>query len=126
VAAVDTGGTASATLNKDGSSMPPFSPSLLSGPDQLTLRANRSSQKLRNRRVSAVDKENLLQGHSYGAPSAIAARKTSKQRLVAGLILHDPALGMGYRHVQPIHVSTGASYTSDEYNRARVGEVWWR
>ena len=72
-----------------------------------------------------LDAAIFLGGHSYGAPSALLASQSSKGDDIAGLILHDPALGMGYNQLElPPRIPT-ISYTSDEYNRAgvRCGDV---
>uniref|UniRef100_A0A7S4MQ40 1-alkyl-2-acetylglycerophosphocholine esterase n=1 Tax=Odontella aurita TaxID=265563 RepID=A0A7S4MQ40_9STRA len=147
VAAVEhTDGTASTTIQADGSVLP-FSPSLLTGREQLDRRAQEM--------IIAANAENLpsdlsidpsavyLGGHSYGAPTALlAAIRRQKQmrnfkssipslgeektvgQVTAGLILHDPALGMGYGMLGDVSTTLSdvpiLSYTSDEYNRAGV------
>ena len=131
VAAVEhTDGTASSTVLADGARLD-FTPSLLSGPQQLDRRAMEllEAATLSNLPTNfAIDPSRIfLGGHSYGAPSALlAAAQASKQKQVdvAGLILHDPALGMGYGQLSGLrsilaNIPT-VSYTSDEYNRAGV------
>ena len=67
----------------------------------------------------------MLGGHSYGCPSAIMAANgvSADKTQIDGLILHDPALGMGYGMLPP-NGSTSRiptiSYTSDENNRANI------
>lgn len=131
VAAVEhTDGTASSTVLADGTRLD-FTPSLLSGPQQLDRRAMEllEAATLSNLPAKfAIDPSRIfLGGHSYGAPSALlaAARASRQKRLnLAGLILHDPALGMGYGQISGLrsilaNIPT-VSYTSDEYNGAGV------
>jgi hypothetical protein len=71
----------------------------------------------------------MLGGHSYGAPSAIMAANGSKldpitgESKIEGVILHDPALGMGYGMLPPNGSKSKVptiSYLSDEYHKANV------
>ena len=71
----------------------------------------------------------MLGGHSYGAPSAIMAANGSKldpitgESKIGGVILHDPALGMGYGMLPPNGSKSKVptiSYLSDEYHKANV------
>ena len=137
VAALEhTDGTASSTVLRDGSTLG-FSPSLMSNREQLNRRAGemleavdylpeelaRMDTGASTRTVGNI----FLGGHSYGAPSAILAASrwltsTNKSKSIAGLILHDPALGMGYGMLPDDNdISIPAvTYVSDEYNRANV------
>lgn len=131
VAAVEhTDGTASSTVLADGTRLD-FTPTLLSGRQQLDRRATEllEAASVSNLPTSfAIDSSRIFfGGHSYGAPSALlAAAQASKQQQlnIAGLVLHDPALGMGYGQLSGLrsilaNIPT-VSYTSDEYNRAGV------
>lgn len=68
----------------------------------------------------------FLGGHSYGAPSALLAAQQVRQpnssdsSLVDGLILHDPALAVGYGLIELPPKLPTVSYTSDEYHRANI------
>ena len=66
----------------------------------------------------------MLGGHSYGCPSAImAANGQTASSKSEGLVLHEPALGMGYGMLPPNGAKSKiptVSYVSDEYNRAKV------
>jgi len=153
VAAVEhTDGTASSTQLKDGT-MQPFSPNLMTGREQLSCRAEEllevyemlvgSENQLQSSSVeeefgNIIDPTKVfLGGHSYGAPSALlAAFRASKENQkgisttrdvnIAGIILHDPALAMGYDDMlgdnndNTMKNIPTISYTSDEYNRAGV------
>jgi len=127
VAAIEhTDGTASSTILNDGTRLP-FSPSLMNSKASLNKRADEVIEV--SNFISQKYKTNGLfyGGHSYGCPSAILASTRRMNGHLDGLILHDPALGMGYdllpRSGQP-DVPT-VSYTSDEYNRGgvRYGDV---
>lgn len=129
VAAVEhTDGTASSTVLKDGRERR-FNEYLYTGRQQLIKRSTELleaveylPQELEN---NGVDIDTImLGGHSYGCPSAImAANGASKDTYIDGLILHDPALGMGYGMLPPngaISKIPTVTYVSDEYNRANV------
>lgn len=66
----------------------------------------------------------MLGGHSYGAPSAVmAANGANAESNIAGVILHDPALGMGYGMLPPNGAKGKVptiSYVSDEYHKNKV------
>jgi hypothetical protein len=66
----------------------------------------------------------MLGGHSFGALSAVmAANGASQDANMCGLILHDPALGMGYSMLPPKGAKSRIptiTHVSDEYNRANV------
>jgi len=135
VAAVEhTDGTASSTQLRDGTTLP-FSPGLKTGKEQLSCRANELLEAANISNLPsdfAIDPSKVfLGGHSYGGPSALlAANRANKpdasKRHIAGIILHDPALSMGYGMLEDGDGSTSnknipiISYTSDEYNRAGV------
>jgi len=125
-------GTASNTVLADGSELP-FSPNLLSASEQLRRRA---SELLAAAASGALGKDLpidetrvFLGGHSYGGPAALLAAEqaasSSKSMKIAGLLLHDPALGMGSMDLAR-RAASGAlgypvlSFTSDEYDRAGV------
>jgi len=131
VAAVEhTDGTASSTLLGDGKRLE-FSPGLMTGEEQLGRRADEVLEAADVGNLPAdfsIDPSRLfLGGHSYGAPSALlaasrAAKGGARKIDVAGIILHDPALAMGYGMLEDrskYNIPT-ISYTSDEYNRAGV------
>jgi len=156
VAAVEhTDGTASSTqLTDDNDGIAttttlPFSPNLLSGREQLDRRANElleAASQLKSILPSdfEIDRSRVfLGGHSYGGPSALLAASRRCGLDIAGIILHDPALSMGYDDMLPppeennddtdtTNTSASSSsprktshipvisYTSDEYNRAGV------
>jgi len=130
VAAIEhTDGTASSTVLEDGSERR-FNEYLMTGRQQLTRRASelleaadflpKELEKCYNTTAGTI----MLGGHSYGAPSAVmAANGASEQSNIQGLILHDPALGMGYGMLPPNGAKSKVptiSYVSDEYNRANV------
>ena len=130
VAALEhTDGTASSTVLEDGSERR-FNEYLMTGRQQLTRRATELleaaeflPEKL-EQRFNATVGTIMLGGHSYGAPSAVmAANGASNQSNINGLILHDPALGMGYGILPPNGAKSKIatiSYVSDEYNRDNV------
>eukprot|EP00957_Ditylum_brightwellii_P079228 6025422-Ditylum_brightwellii.AAC.1 len=103
VAAVEhTDGTASSTVLPDGRERK-FNEYLMTGRQQLTRRASELLEavdylpKKLEQEYSTTISSCFLGGHSYGAPSAVmAANGASENVNVDGLILHDPALGMGY------------------------------
>ncbi|KAL9189572.1 hypothetical protein ACHAXT_009247 [Thalassiosira profunda] len=130
VAAVEhTDGTASSTVSEDGSEKR-FNEYYMTGRQQLTRRASellaaadflpKELKNIHNATIGTI----MLGGHSYGAPSAImAANGASKPSNIRGVIVHDPALGMGYGMLPPNGAKSRTptiSYVSDEYNRARV------
>ncbi len=130
VAAVEhTDGTASSTVLPDGSERK-FNEYFMTGRQQLTRRASElleavevlpnELEKMYSTKVGTV----MVGGHSYGAPSAImAANGAAEDTRIAGLILHDPALGMGYGMLPPNGAKSkipSITYTSDEYNKAKV------
>lgn len=134
VAAVEhTDGTASSTQLRDGTTLP-FSPGLKTGKEQLSCRADEllEASKIVNLPSEfAIDPSKVfLGGHSYGGPSALlaanrAAKLEARKEDFAGIILHDPALDMGYGMLQDGDSRSKRnipiiSYTSDEYNRAGV------
>lgn len=131
VAAVEhTDGTASSTVLKNGRERK-FNQYFMTGRQQLTRRASELLEAVEyipnviqtnyTTSVSSI----MLGGHSYGCPSAIMAANgiSADKTQIDGLILHDPALGMGYGMLPPngstskIHT---ISYISDEYNRDNV------
>ena len=131
VAALEhTDGTASSTVLQDGSERK-FNEYFMTGRQQLTRRASELLEAVHflpneierlhsNVKVGTI----MLGGHSYGAPSAImAANGANRQTNINGLILHDPALGMGYGMLPPNGAKSRiptVTYISDEYNRANV------
>ena len=130
IAAIEhTDGTASSTVLEDGYERR-FNEYLMTGRQQLTRRASelleaaeiipKELEKHYNATVGTV----MLGGHSYGAPSAImAANGASESANIRGVLLHDPALGMGYGMLPPNGAKSKIptiSYISDEYNRANV------
>ena len=131
VAAVEhTDGTASFTTLEDGSSLP-FSPGILSARDQLKRRADEllaaAAPDALGSGLPAIDASKVwLGGHSYGGPSALlASALVPEGTCIAGLLLHDPALGMsaGIDAALRGGRDTGLpilSYVSDEYDRAGV------
>uniref|UniRef100_A0A7S3Q643 1-alkyl-2-acetylglycerophosphocholine esterase n=1 Tax=Chaetoceros debilis TaxID=122233 RepID=A0A7S3Q643_9STRA len=135
VAAVEhTDGTASSTVLKDGTILP-FSPGMQSGREQLSQRSDEilEASVLSNLPPdfqSMIDTNRVfLGGHSYGAPSALLASARAKKNIsgnlsinIAGLVLHDPALAMGYGMLttEDLTAVPTISYTSDEYNRGGV------
>ena len=130
VAALEhTDGTASSTTLKDGRELR-FNEYLFTERRQLIRRSTELleaveflPQELESKYGVVVDTI-MLGGHSYGCPSAImAANGASKSTNIQGLILHDPALGMGYGMLPPngaISRIPTITYVSDEYNRANV------
>lgn len=137
IAAVEhTDGTASSTILADGREQK-FDQYFMTGRQQLTRRASELLEavdylpkEIKNKYPTASKLTTImLGGHSYGCPSAImAANGVSENTKIDGLILHDPALGMGYGMLPP-NGSTSTiktiSYISDEYNRAntRYGDL---
>jgi len=130
IAAVEhTDGTASSTILKDGRERR-FNEYLYTGRQQLIKRSTElleAVEYLPNELETkyGVDVDTImLGGHSYGCPSAImAANGASEGTNVDGLLLHDPALGMGYGMLPPngaISKIRTITYVSDEYNRANV------
>ncbi|KAK1737319.1 hypothetical protein QTG54_012186 [Skeletonema marinoi] len=130
VAAVEhTDGTASSTILPDGSERK-FNEYLMTGRQQLTRRASELLEAVEflpkelERIYSTKVGTTMVGGHSYGAPSAImAANGAAEDSRIAGLILHDPALGMGYGMLPPNGAKSkipSVTYTSDEYNKAKV------
>jgi len=130
VAAVEhTDGTASSTILPDGSERK-FNEYLMTGRQQLTRRASELLEavdflpKELERIYATKVGTTMVGGHSYGAPSAImAANGAAEDSRIAGLILHDPALGMGYGMLPPNGAKSkmpSVTYTSDEYNKAKV------
>eukprot|EP00984_Skeletonema_dohrnii_P036586 scaffold37712_cov167-Skeletonema_dohrnii-CCMP3373.AAC.3 len=102
----------------------------MTGRQQLTRRASELLEavdflpKELERMYSTKVGTTMVGGHSYGAPSAImAANGAAEDSRIAGLILHDPALGMGYGMLPPNGAKSkipSVTYTSDEYNKAKV------
>jgi pimeloyl-ACP methyl ester carboxylesterase len=127
VAAVEhTDGTASSTVLPTGEVLP-FSPSLYSGILQLQKRAEELVEAAQVIAAQYSTSSIYFGGHSYGAPSALVAAEKHK---VDGLLLHDPALDMGYGMLNILDYKTTdrppiLSYISDEYNRGgvRCGDV---
>ena len=130
VAALEhTDGTASSTVLEDGYERR-FNEYYMTGRQQLTRRASElleaadflpiELEKRYNISVETI----MLGGHSYGAPSAVLAGNGANDKSnIKGLILHDPALGMGYGMLPPNGAKSKIptiSYVSDEYNRANV------
>ena len=117
VAAVEhTDGTASNTVLEDGTALP-FAPGRLSRREQLDRRAGELvdvAKALRGADGLPPLGETFLGGHSYGGPSALLA---ASRFACAGLVLHDPALGMGYASEAAART---VSFTSDEYDAAGV------
>lgn len=66
----------------------------------------------------------VLGGHGWGAPSAVmAANGAASESNIAGLLLHDPTLGMGYGMLPPNRAGNRlptVTYVSDEYEKKRV------
>ena len=130
VAAVEhTDGTASSTMLPDGSERK-FNEYFMTGRQQLTRRASELLEavdylpKEIDRLHTVKVDTNMVGGHSYGAPSAVMAANGAKEDAnISGLILHDPALGMGWGILPPngskSRIPT-VTYVSDEYNRANV------
>ena len=131
IAAVEhTDGTASSTVLKDGEERK-FNEYLMTGRQQLTRRASEILEavdflpKELERMYPTINIGSVMVGgHSYGAPSAImAANGASADSNISGVILHDPALGMGYGMLPPNGAKSKiptVTYTSDEYNKANV------
>ena len=130
IAAVEhTDGTASSTILEDGSERK-FNEYFMTGRQQLTRRASELLEAVEFlpaeiERIHSVKVESIMLGrHSFGAPSAVmAANGANKDTNISGLILHDPALGMGYGMLPPNGAKSRiptVTYVSDEYNRANV------
>lgn len=141
VAAIEhTDGTASSTVLEDGY-VRNFNEYFMTGRQQLTRRASELLEaadflpgyieKRFNCNSNSTTSGNgvkvgtiMLGGHSYGAPSAVmAANGASDKTNISGLILHDPALGMGYGMLPPNGAKSRIptiSYVSDEYHRDNV------
>jgi pimeloyl-ACP methyl ester carboxylesterase len=130
VAALEhTDGTASSTVLKNGSERK-FNEYYMTGRQQLTRRASelleaveyipKEIERLHMVQVGTV----MVGGHSFGAPSAVmAANGASKESNISGVILHDPALGMGYGMLPPNGAKSRiptVTFVSDEYNKANV------
>lgn len=130
VAAVEhTDGTASSTVLPDGSERM-FNEYFMTGRQQLTRRASELLEavdclpteidRLHSVKIDTV----MVGGHSYGASSAVMAANGAKENAnISGLILHDPALGMGWGILPPNGSKSRIptiTYVSDEYNRANV------
>jgi pimeloyl-ACP methyl ester carboxylesterase len=131
VAAVEhTDGTASSTVLDDEYERR-FNEYFMTGRQQLVRRASELLEAERflpmeiARRYGVTIDTIMLGGHSYGAPSAIMASNgaSTSDSNIRGLILHDPALGMGYGMLPPNGAKCrvpAVSYVSDEYNKANV------
>ena len=114
VAALEhTDGTASSTVLENGD-VRRFNEYLMTGRQKLTRRASELLEAVeflpeyvdyrfgRSSSTGGLVGKIMLGGHSYGAPSAImAANGASDDSGIRGLILHDPALGMGYEMLPP-------------------------
>ena len=131
VAAVEhTDGTASYTKREDGAAYP-FAPNRLSRREQLQRRADELLAAAQPGALGLPDALSagpiFLGGHSYGGPAALLAAANAPAAAprvpVRGLLLHDPALGMG---ADVWAVRRGArgvptlSFVSDEYDRFGV------
>ena len=124
-------GTASFTRAADGSEMP-FAPNRLSSIEQLRCRVRdllaAAKPGALGTRLPALDATRVcLGGHSYGGPAALlAAAMAPSTARPAGVLLHDPALGMGSSELSRVACRGGSlecpvlSFTSDEYDRAGV------
>ena len=135
VAAVEhTDGTASFTKKEDGTPLR-FSPRLLSRKEQLERRASELRAAAQPGALGLPDSflsgDVFFGGHSYGGPAALlAAASSSSNTEPKGVLLHDPALGMGEdiwairRAASRPDVPT-LSYVSDEYDKygVRCGEA---
>ena len=135
LAAVEhTDGTASSTVLEDGRERR-FNEYLMTGRQQLVRRASELLEaadflpRELQRRFDDTNSTRVvgtitLGGHSYGAPSAImAANGAAAGAGVRGLLLHDPALGMGYGMLPPNGARSripSVTYVSDVYRRAGV------
>lgn len=122
-------GTASRTVLANGLEQP-FAPGLLSGSQQLQRRASEllaaTKPGVLGKDLDIDDSRVFLGGHSYGGPSALLAASQAQSPpnsvKLAGLLLHDPALGMS-RLDSFANRGSGCrllSFTSDEYDRAGV------
>lgn len=121
-------GTSSHTVLSDGTEQE-FAPRLLSGSEQLERRASELLAAVRpgvlGTDLVVDDSRIFLGGHSYGGPAALLAAKkavsSSSSPKLAGLLLHDPALGMGSRSLANAALGLPVvSFTSDEYDRGGV------
>jgi len=130
VAAIEhTDGTASSTVLEDGYERR-FNEYFMTGRQQLTRRASELLEAAETlpyiiqKQFNTTVGTTMLGGHSYGAPSAVLAGNGASESLnIKGLILHDPALGMGYGMLPPNGAKSRIptiSYVSDEYNKAKV------
>jgi len=130
VAAIEhTDGTASSTVLEDGYERL-FNEYFMTGRQQLTRRASELLEAAETlpdiiqKQFNTTIGTTMLGGHSYGAPSAVLAGNGASESLnIKGLILHDPALGMGYGMLPPNGAKSRIptiSYVSDEYNKAKV------
>jgi len=131
IAAVEhTDGTASSTVLKNGQERK-FNQYFMTGRQQLARRASELLEaveyipEMMETNYTTKITNIMLGGHSYGCPSAIMAANgnSADKTQIDGLILHDPALGMGYGMLPPNGSTSRVptiSYTSDEYNRANV------
>ena len=137
VAAVEhTDGTASFTKLGNGSPLP-FSPGKLKRRDQLETRAAEllaaSQPGALGLPPSLAGGDVFLGGHSYGGPSALLAAAAAARDAnvpLRGVVLHDPALGMGeevwaIRRAASRPDAPTISYVSDEYDKygVRCGEA---
>ena len=127
-----TDGTASFTELADGTQLP-FSPGQLTREQQLKRRA---AEMLAAAKPGALgsglpplqSEGAFLGGHSYGGPAALLASASAPEASinVRGLLLHDPALGMGAEMMAIRRAASSRSgiptlsYVSDEYDRAGV------
>jgi len=125
VAAMEhTDGTASSTVVRDDANdnatrRLDFDPSLYSLECGLRIRASEILKALDYiPSLFSNVRDIFLGGHSYGAPSALLASQSSKN--ISGLVLHDPALSMGYGLLTLPPSLPTVSYTSDEYHRAGI------
>ena len=137
VAAVEhTDGTASNTKLEDGTSLP-FSPRMMPRREQLEKRAAELIAACRPGALGLPETlaggDVFLGGHSYGGPAALLAAASATAHAdvpLRGVLLHDPALGMGEdiwairRAASRPEIPT-ISYVSDEYDKygVRCGEA---
>lgn len=130
VAAVEhTDGTASFTTTGNDDVPKPFEPLALSRKEQLNRRADELLAAAEPGALSLPQGlsvgDTFIGGHSFGGPAALLASANAPARgiSVRGLLLHDPALGMG---ADVWAIRRGArdvptlSYVSDEYDRYGV------
>ena len=133
VAAVEhTDGTASYTTKEDESPQP-FAPLLMPRKEQLKHRAEEllaAAEQLAEPGAGSLLAglslgDTFFGGHSFGGPAALLAASLAAQRglTVKGLLLHDPALGMGadvWAIRRGPRGTPTLSYVSDEYDRYGV------